>query len=219
MNPEDVCKTAIVTPLGLFKFLDMPFGLKNAAQTFQRLMDRIFKGLPFCFIYLDNILVASSNRHTHLDHLRVILDLLVQNGLVINLDKCSFAQDEIKYLGHKVTSSGIVPLRRHVDALLLQPHPQDVRELQRFLGMINFYRRFLPKIARTLRPLTDALAGNPRKLTWSPEMQTAFETAKSALASTVPLTHPSPSADVSLVTDASTTHVGALLQQRESNSG
>ena len=88
---------------------------------------------------------------------------------------------------------GIVPLHRHVDALLLQPHPQDVRGLQRFLGMINFYRRFLPWIARTLRPLTDALAGNPRVINWAQELQDAFVKAKSALSSAVSLTHPSPS--------------------------
>ena len=135
---------------------------------------------------------------------------------MLNLDKCSFVQHEIEYLGHKITVDGIVPLHRHVDALLLQPHPQDVRGLQRFLGMINFYRRFLPGIARTLRPLTDALAGNPRVLHWSQELQEAFDRAKSALSSTVSLTHPSPSAEVSLVTDASNTHVGAALQQKES---
>ena len=216
MDPADVCKTAIVTPFGLFEFLSMPFGLKNAAQTFQRLMDRIFKGLPFVFIYLDDVLVASSSRRNHLEHLRLVLDLLVQNGLVLNLQKCSFAQSEIEYLGHRITSAGIVPLRRHVDALLLQPHPQDVRGLQRFLGMINFYRRFLPGIAKTLRPLTDALAGSPRTLTWSPELQTAFQAAKSALVSATSLVHPSPTAEVSLVTDASASHVGAALQQRES---
>ena len=119
----------------------------NTAQTFQRLMDRIFRGLPYVFIYLDDILVASRSSKLHLNHLRVVLELLVQNGLVLNLDKCSFAQNEIEYLGHKITAAGIVPLRRHVDALLLQPRPQDVRGLQRFLGMINFYRRFLTWIA------------------------------------------------------------------------
>ena len=72
MNSEDICKTAIVTPFGLFEFLSMPFGLKNAAQTFQRLMDRIFKGLPFVFIYHDEILVASHGRRLHLKHLRVV---------------------------------------------------------------------------------------------------------------------------------------------------
>jgi len=216
MSETDICKTAIVTPFGLFEFLSMPFGLKNAAQTFQRLMDRIFRGLPYVFIYLDDVLVASRNRKLHIKHLRVVLDLLVQNGLILNLDKCSFAQSEIDYLGHKITAAGIIPLRRHVDALLLQPRPQDVRGLQRFLGMINFYRRFLPGVAGTLRPLTDALKGNPKSLPWSKELQTAFDSAKSALASAVSLTHPTPSAEVSLVTDASATHVGAALQQRES---
>jgi len=121
----------------------MPFVLKNAAQTFQRLMDRIFRRLPFVFIYLDNVLIASLTRKLHIEHLRVVLELLVQNRLVLNLDKCSFVQHEIEYLGHKITVDGIVPLCRHVDALLLQPHPRDVRGLQRFLGMVNFYRRFL----------------------------------------------------------------------------
>ena len=82
--------------------------------------------------------------------------------------------------------------------------------------MVNFYHCFLPGIARTLRPLTDALAGNPRVLNWSKELQDAFDRAKSALSSAVSLTHPSPSAEVSLVTDASNTHVGAALQQKES---
>ena len=75
--------------------------------------------------------MASSDRRTHLEHLPVVLDLLVQNGLVLNLEKCSFDQCEIEYLGHKITSAGIVPLHGHVEALLLQPHPQDV--LHRFL--------------------------------------------------------------------------------------
>jgi len=179
-------------------------------------MDRIFRRLPFVFIYLDNVLIASLTRKLHIEHLRVVLELLVQNRLVLNLDKCSFVQHEIEYLGHKITVDGIVPLRCHVDALLFHPHPQDVRGLQRFLGMINFYRRFLPRIARTLGPLTDALAGNPRVLNWSQELQDGFDRAKSALSSAVSLAHPSPSTEVSLITDASNTHVGAALQQKES---
>ena len=89
-------------------------------------MDRIFRGLPFVLIYLEDILVASRTKKLHIEHLLIILELLVQNGLVLNLDKCSFVQNKIEYLRHKITVDGIVPLRRHVDALLLQPHPQDV---------------------------------------------------------------------------------------------
>ena len=129
MSEAVIYKTAIVTPFGLFEFIYMPFGLKNAAQTFQCLMGRIFRGLPFVFIYLDDVLVASRTRKLNI---RVVLELLVQNGLVLNLDKCSFVQHEIEYLGNKITVDGIVPLHHHVDALLRQPHPQDVRGLQRF---------------------------------------------------------------------------------------
>ena len=114
MNEADICKTAIVTPFGLFEFLYMLFGLKNEAQTCQRLMDRIFRGLPFIFIYLDDVLIASRTRKLHIEHLQVVLELLVQKGLVLYLDKCSFVQHEIEYLGHKITVDGIVPLRRHV---------------------------------------------------------------------------------------------------------
>ena len=132
MSEAVIYKTAVVTPFGLFEFIYMPFGLKNAAQTFQCLMGRIFRGLPFVFIYLDDVLIASRNRKLHIKHLHVVLELLVQNGLVLNLDMCSFVQNEVEYLGHKITADGIVPLHHHVDALLLQPHPQDVRGLQRF---------------------------------------------------------------------------------------
>ena len=99
---------------------------------------RIFRGLQCIFVYLDNVLVASQSRDLHLEHLCVVLDLLVLNGFVLNLEKCSFAQREIDYLGHRITPAGIVPLLGHVNALLLQPHPQDVCGLQKFLGMVNF---------------------------------------------------------------------------------
>ena len=177
-------------------------------------MDRIFRGLPFVFIYLDDVLVASRTRKLHIEHLQVVLELLVQNGLVLNLDKCSFIQHEIEYLGHKITVDGIVPLRHHVDA----PPTTSLGctwslEVPRHDKLLP---PFLPGIERTLRPLTDALAGNPRVLNWSQKLQDAFDRAKSALSSAVSLTHPSPSAEVSLVTDASNTHVGAALQQKES---
>ena len=117
MAPSDVCKTAIVTPFGLFEFLRMPFGLKNAAQTFQRLMDKIFAGLPYAFIYLNDILVASKDMDSHLAHLKQVLAILSDNGLVVNLDKCVFGKDSVEFLGHKVSASGLVPLPQHVEAV------------------------------------------------------------------------------------------------------
>jgi hypothetical protein len=107
MAESDIPKTAICTPFGLFEYLFMPFGLKNAAQTFQRLMDRLFRHLPFVFVYLDDILIASRNEREHMDHLRQVFAVLQENGLQINPAKCIFAAPSLSFLGHHVDSSGI----------------------------------------------------------------------------------------------------------------
>jgi hypothetical protein len=213
MSAADVPKTAIVTPFGMFEYLYMLFGLKNAAQTFQRLMDRIFRHLPFLFTYLDDHLIASETLEDHHRHLHQFFELLDVNGLQINPAKCIFAATAVDFLGHRVTADGIAPLRKHVAALQQLPVPSDVKELQRFLGLINFYRRFLPGIAGTLKPLTDALRGSPRRLDVSDAMRAAVDAAKAALAAATLLAHPAPSATLSLATDASDTHIGAVLQQ------
>ncbi|QQP48673.1 Pol polyprotein, partial [Caligus rogercresseyi] len=105
MAKGDIPKTAVITPFGCFEFLRMPFGLKNAAQAFQRLMDSISPGLPFTFIYLDDILIASPDSSTHYEHLRQVLKLLSDHGLILNWDKCAIHQDEITFIGHQVSLS------------------------------------------------------------------------------------------------------------------
>jgi cleavage and polyadenylation specificity factor subunit 1 len=187
MSPWDIAKTAIVTPFGLFEYLFMPFGLMNAAQTFQRLMDRLFRHLPFVFTYLDDHLIASATMEEHLEHLSQFFSVLQKNGLTINPAKCVFAVPSLKFLGHMVSESGIVPLPRHVSAIQNFPPPTDLKQLQRFLGLINFYRRFLPAVAKTLQPLTDLLKGSPKTLLWSPAATAAFVAAKAALVAAVPL--------------------------------
>jgi len=214
MAEEDIEKTAITTPFGLFEYVFMPFGLRNAAQTFQRLMDRIFSQLDFCFTYLDDHLLGSRTQEEHVQHLRVFLQKLEENGLTINPDKCEFFKPQIEFLGHHVDAEGMRPTPSHVEAIQQFPAPTDVKALQRFLGMVNFFRRFIPRAAHVLRPLTDTLAGNPRTLQWTDELQQAFSQTKRALARAVTLVHPAPDAEVSLAVDASATHVGGVLQQR-----
>ena len=104
MAEEDVPKTAIITPFGLFKFLQMPFGLKNAAQAFQRLMAGILRNVSFAFVYLDDILIASADPVSHKRHLRELFSLLQENGISINRKKCTFGASEVHYLGHLVNS-------------------------------------------------------------------------------------------------------------------
>ena len=163
---EDIQKTAIATPFGLWEFLFMAFGLRNAAQALQRLKDNILMGLEFVFSFLDDDGVFSKSKEEHWTHLRALFAILVANGLALNLEKCVFAVPELDFLGHRISAAGVAPLRDNVQVILDFPKPTDCKALQRFLGMINFYRRFLPGAAGTLRPLTAALSGNPKTLPW-----------------------------------------------------
>ena len=109
VHPEDLPKTAVITPFGLFEFVRMPFGLRNVAQTFQRFMDQVLRGLPFCFVYLDDLLVASPDMDTHLEHLRQVLKLLSDHGILMHPQKCALAVSSLDFLGHRVSAAGITP--------------------------------------------------------------------------------------------------------------
>jgi hypothetical protein len=217
VRQEDIPKTAIITPFGLFEFLRMPFGLRNAGMTFQRMMDQLFFDLPCVFVYLDDLLVASRSVQEHQEHLRQVLAVLQRSGLVINAEKCVFGRPSLEFLGHTVQAGGISPLPDRVAAVQRFPRPNTVVELQAFLGLFNYYRKFVPAAAKIVKPLTDALQGGLRpqhQIQWSAAQHDAFLAAKAAIAATTQLAHPSPAAEMALVTDASGTHVGAVLQQR-----
>ena len=141
----------------------MPFGLKNAAQAFQRLMDVVGQGLDFVFIYLDDILVFSRSRKQHLTHLRQLFQRLHKYGLVINIDKCQFGLTTIDFLGHRISAQGVVPLPGKVEAIRHFPKPTTVKGLQEFTGMVNFYHRFVPAAARIMRPLCSLLFEGPTR--------------------------------------------------------
>jgi hypothetical protein len=131
--PADIPKTAIITPFGLFEYVRMPFGLKNAGMTFQRFMDQILWDLPFTIVYLDDILVASKDLQSHKDHLREVLSRLQQQGLVLNKEKCVFNQSSVDYLGLHVTSEGTSPLKDQATAIRSFPQPATIKDLQGFL--------------------------------------------------------------------------------------
>ena len=212
---EDVPKTAITTPFGSFEFVRTPFGLRNAAQAFQRLMDQVAGDLPFCFIYLDDILVASASLDEHLRHVSVLFDRLEQHGMVLNKAKCTFNVPEIEFLGHKVSSAGSTPLPVKVQAVLEFPPPATALEMWRFCGMVNFYSRFVPHLSVTMDPLFKASAGKSKRdaITWTEAMSAAFRDTKEALSSATLLVHPHPSAPTALTTDASGGGIGAVLEQ------
>ena len=133
---EDIPKTAITTPFGKFKYLRMPFGLKNAGQTFQRMMDEILSDLDFAFIYMDDVLIASRNMEEHTEHFRVLFQRLTDHDLVLSPAKCQFGQSKIEFLGHTVSKDGIEPLPGKVAAIAQFPKPSTTEELKRFLAFL-----------------------------------------------------------------------------------
>lgn len=216
VNPSDIPKTAITTPFGLFEFVKMPFGLRNAAQTLQRFLDRIFREHSFVYVYIDDFLIASANEEEHLVHLEIVFQKLVKHGLVINPNKCVFGSRQVDFLGVTVSQAGIQPIASKVEAIRSFPPPQTVTQLRRFLGMVNFYRRWIPKIAYLEAPLSDLLRNVKTRnqlITFNEELLEAFTNVKNALASTAILTFVQPEAPLSLVTDASGTAIGAALHQ------
>ncbi|MES9976195.1 MAG: reverse transcriptase domain-containing protein [Candidatus Thiodiazotropha sp.] len=214
---EDIPKTAVTTPFGLFEFLRMPFGLRNASQTFQRFIDSVTRGLSFVYPYVDDILVASSSRQEHTKHLRELFQRLSDNGLTINGAKSELGKASLTYLGHIIDVDGIRPLQTKVQDIANFPKPTSISALRRFNGLINYYRRFIPNCAHVMQPLTDQLRGKAKTVELSPAACQAFESIKTALSNAVMLHYQDPTAKLSLAVDASDTAIGAVLQQSITN--
>ena len=217
VHEGDVRKTAVITPFGLFIFPRTPFGLKNAGQDFQRLMDEILGDMPRVYVYIDDILVASETKEQHLEDLDAVFKSLAANGLVLQRSKCLLGQSSLEFLGYHVDDNGISPLPDRVVAIQAATPPTTIKELQRFLGMVGYYRRFIPNAASHLFYLFEALKGprdKKKTLNWTPECQSSFEATKSALAAATLLFHPRPGAQLALTTDASNTAIGGVLEQR-----
>ncbi|KRZ65366.1 Transposon Tf2-6 polyprotein [Trichinella papuae] len=213
---EDIPKTAITTPFGLYEYLRMPFGLRNAAQTFQRFMGEVTRGLRFCFVYLDDVLVASRNREEHEKHLITLFRRFEKYGVKLNPAKCVFFASNLEFLRFKLCSQGIKPLAEKVEAIRKFRQPTTMHELRQFLGCVNFYRRFIPRAATLLAPLERLTSsqGTRKKLRLPEDAVKAFVEVKDALANATLLSHPSDGAALSLVVDASDYAAGAVLQQR-----
>ena len=209
----DKPKSAITTPLGLYQYTRMPFGLRNSGQTFQRLIDHVLQGMPRVFAYIDDILLFSPDVATHQRDLQELFSRLSRHGLVIRPEKCVFGRDSVVFLGLEVSAAGARPTPDRVTDLINFPPPSTVAECRRYIGMINFYHRFVPDLARILRPLHDLANSPPRHFNWSKEHAEAFQLSKSALAATSQLAFPRQDAVTQVSADASNEAVGAVVQQ------
>ncbi|BET03086.1 Reverse transcriptase (RNA-dependent DNA polymerase) [Nesidiocoris tenuis] len=215
VSPEDVEKTAIITPFGLYEFPAMAFGLKNAGQTFQRFIDEVLGGLDFVFAYVDDVLVASSSREEHFDHLRVVFGRLRDYGISVNPAKCTFGVDALNFLGYRVTSEGIKPIPERVDALLNADRPATCHDLRGFLGAINYYRRFVRQSSQSQAPLHEYLKSRKKsdRIVWTAELQASYDRCKADLADATLLVHPCAELPLVLKVDASEVAIGGVLEQ------
>ncbi|BHF77003.1 hypothetical protein SprV_0502010500 [Sparganum proliferum] len=199
VEASDVPKTAVTTSFWLFEFNRMPFGLRNATQTFQRFIDQVLRGLDFVYAYIDDLLVASSDAAEHEVRLRQLLERLNSFGVVIN--------------AAKLNSDGIKAVPDKVSAISTFPVPTTINQLRRFLGVVNYYHRFLPHGAIILQPLNGLLAHTKKTLVMTEGAVKSFDDVKAALASATLLAYPRSDAQLTLMTDASSTAVGASLQK------
>ncbi|UYV61801.1 hypothetical protein LAZ67_1006658, partial [Cordylochernes scorpioides] len=218
VDERDREKTAFVTPDGLYEFMVMPFGLCNAPATFERMMDNVLMGLKWniCLCYLDDIVVYSDTFEEHLERLSKVLSCLQQAGLTINPDKCLFGSTRIKILGHVVDKDGIQPDSEKVEAIKKFPVPKSVCDIQSYLGLCSYYRRFIKNFSKIAAPL-QILLKKDQKFIWTQEQKDSFESLKKALMQKPVLGHFKESAITKLHTDASSYGLGAVLVQIQEN--
>ena len=211
-------KTAFITHKGLHEFRVMPFGLRNAPAAFQRLMQEVLSdlnpsdGCGFVSVYIDDILVYSKSLPEHLEHLRQVLSRLKKFNLKLRPDKCSFIQQEVRFLGHVLTPGGLQPSQDHITSVQEFKPPQNVQEIRRFLGLASYYRRFIPGFAKIASPL-HSLTRKDVSFEWTSECQKALDTLKDKLVKSPVLSYPQSDREYVLETDASVMGLGAVLSQ------
>ncbi|QRV88083.1 Retrotransposable element Tf2 protein [Ceratobasidium sp. AG-Ba] len=211
----DEWKTAFRTAYGIYEYLVMPFGLKNAPAVLQCMMNHIFRHLlgVTVVVYMDDILIFSEKEEEHAEHVREVLRILRENNLYAKLAKCKFFVKKVIFLGLVITPEGISMEEEKIKAITEWNAPRKIKEVQAFLGFVNFYRRFIAEFSKIARPLHD-LTKKETKFEWSQECQQAFEEIKKRVCKNPVLIHPDPDKPFILETDASGVAIGAILSQR-----
>ncbi|KAG1943781.1 retrotransposable element [Pimephales promelas] len=211
----DEWKTAFNTPLGHFEYRVLPFGLVNAPAVFQALINDVLRDMlnVFVFVYLDDILIFSPSLQIHVQHVRRVLQRLLENCLYVKAEKCTFHAPSVTFLGSVISAEGIEMDPAKVQAVVDWPVPKSRVELQRFLGFANFYRRFIRNFSQVAAPLT-ALTSVKTCFRWSHSAQGAFDLLKNRFTSAPILITPDISKQFIVEVDASEVGVGAILSQR-----
>lgn len=220
LEPSSIKYTSFVTPTGQYEYLKMPFGLKNSPSVFMRYINTIFRDLldqNKIMIYIDDIVIATKTIDENLEILKNVFQLLVNNKLTLRIDKCSFLNTEITYLGYIIKNSQIMPSNGHVEAINNYPVPRNVKELQSFIGLASYFRKFVQNFSIIAKPLYDLTKKNAT-FNFGSEQADAFNKIKNCLISQPVLSIYSPEAETQLHCDASSLGYAGILLQKQSDS-
>ena len=215
VHQDSISKTAFITPKGKWEYLRMPFGLKNAPSLFQRMMNAALADMAsFAAAYIDDIVVFSLNFDEHLSHLEAVLIRMGELGLTLKARKCQLARSDCQFLGHRVGRGQVRPLQAKIEAFQKYPRPKRKKEMRAFLGLANYYRRFIPGYGSMAVPLTDTTRKNaPDMVEWTSDREQAFQDIKKELSGEPVLISTDPEKLFILYTDASGIGIGAVLSQ------
>ena len=201
--------------MGKYQFNRVPFGLAQAPAYFQRLINEVLTGLDFAMGYLDDIIIFSKTEEEHLRHLEIIFERLREADLKLKLQKCSFFKKHIQYLGHLLSEEGIQPLPEKLESISKMPTPKNAKQVKQFLGLVGYYRKFVPRFADISRILTKLTRKN-EEFKWTTECEKCFKLLKEYLQEAPILRYPDPAASYTLYTDASKyAYAGVLTQTVE----
>ena len=210
---ESKVLTTINTHKGLFRYNRLPFGVSAAPSIFQRTMESLMQGLPHVVVYIDDILVTGATQQEHLHTLEEVLSRLEKAGARLKREKCKFMLPSVEYLGHRISADGLQPTDSKIKALKEAHVPRNVSQLKAFVGLLNYYGKFVPKLSTLLAPL-HRLLQKATTWTWGHDQQQAFDRVKQVLTSDRVLAHYDPSLPLILACDASPYGVGAVLSHR-----
>lgn len=213
LHPDSRDLTSFITHEGLFRFKRVCFGLASAPAAFQQIMTKILGGCKGVLCYLDDIIIFGKTASEHRQNLEQVLEQIAGAGLKLN-EKCVFNTSELSFLGHRVSAEGIAPLQTKVDAIINAPAPKDAATLRSFLGLVEYYSKFVPRLAEEVEPMRRLLRKDVH-FDWDDAAKQSFAGVKRLLASHTVLRMFDPTLPVIVATDASAYGLGAVLQQVE----
>nr|XP_041633413.1 uncharacterized protein K02A2.6-like [Drosophila kikkawai] len=204
------------THIGLLKVKRLPFGIKSAAAIFQKAMESLFQGIPGVVVYQDDITITGRNFQEHITNLKIVLNKLKSVGLKLNTHKCEFFKSKICYLGFMIDKNGLSKTNDRKSSVSLAPTPRNVSELRAFIGMVNYYSKFINNFAQKMNPLYELLRKGTQ-FEWTSSCQKAYEEIKSEITSEQVLVHYDPELPIVLTTDASNNAVAGILSHKIDN--